>query len=139
MKNFLPIYANAAKLRAMGNAYIVESLERAGLTAVVPSHGDVMKLLFENGACNMSELARRVGRTKSTMTVLVNKLEKEGYVRKISDPEDSRGVLVELTSKGQALEPIFEDISNGLEEKIAAKLNPKEMQVLDDLLKQCVE
>lgn len=73
------------------------------------------------------------------MTVLVNKLEKEGYVRKISDPEDSRGVLVALTSKGQALEPIFEDISNGLEEKIAAKLNPREMQVLDDLLKKCVE
>ena len=86
MKNFLPIYANAAKLRAMGNAYIVESLERAGLTAVVPSHGDVMKLLFENGACNMSELARRVGRTKSTMTVLVNKLETKGMCEKFQIP-----------------------------------------------------
>ena len=48
MKNFLPIYANAAKLRAMGNAYIVESLERAGLTAVVPSHGHSERNLFQN-------------------------------------------------------------------------------------------
>ena len=54
--NFLPIYANAAKLRASGNAYIVESLEKAGLKGIVPSHGDVLRHLFNKGqlfSCNI--------------------------------------------------------------------------------------
>lgn len=139
MKNYLSIFANVAKLRAMGNAYIVESLEKAGLKGIVPSHGDVMKLLFEKGACNMSELARGVKRTKSTMTVLVDKLEKEGYVRKSIDPEDSRGVLVELTEKGRALEPVFDRISKGLNELVANRLTHEEVIALNRLLQKCTD
>ena len=137
--NFLPIYANAAKLRASGNAYIVESLEKAGLKGIVPSHGDVLRHLFNKGPCNMGELARSVKRTKSTMTVLIDKLEKEGYVQKSPDPVDSRGVLVELTEKGTALEPVFEQISQGLFEKLTSKLTNQELETLNRLLQKCVE
>ena len=137
--NFLPIYANAAKLRASGNAYIVESLEKAGLKGIVPSHGDVLRHLFNKGPCNMGELARSVKRTKSTMTVLIDKLEKEGYVQKSPDPVDSRGVLVELTEKGTALEPVFEQISQGLFEKLTSMLTNQELETLNRLLQKCVE
>ena len=138
MKNYLSIFSNAAKLRAMGNTYIVDSLEKAGLKGIVPSHGDVLMLLFEKGACNMSELARGVKRTKSTMRVLVDKLEKEGYVSKSADPSDSRGVLVELTEKGRALEPVFHNISKGLNELVAKKLTREEIVFLDQVLQKCV-
>lgn len=139
MKNYLPIYANASKLRSMGNAYIVRSLEKAGLKGIVPSHGDVMNLLFRKGICNMTELAQEVRRTKSTMTVLVDKLEREGYVSKKTDPDDSRGVLVELTAKGRALEPVFQDISDGLNELIADRLSKEEIDQLNALLQKCVD
>ena len=89
MKSYLSIFSDAAKLRAKGNAYILASLERAGLKGIVPSHGDVMVQLFMKGACNMGDLARSVKHlarsvklSKSTVTVLVDKLEKAGYVRK---------------------------------------------------------
>ena len=70
----------------------------------------------------MSELAKQVHRTKSTVTALVEKLERNGYVLRIPDPEDSRGVLVRLTDKGRALEPAFEAISNGLQRLITERL-----------------
>lgn len=139
MKNYLPIYANASKLRSMGNAYIVRSLEKAGLKGIVPSHGDVMNLLFRKGICNMTELAREVRRTKSTMTVLVDKLEREGYVAKRPDPDDSRGVLVELTAKGRDLEPVFQQISDGLNELISNRLSKEEIKQLNTLLQKCVD
>ena len=87
----------------------------------------------------MGELARSVKRTKSTMTVLIDKLEKEGYVQKSPDPVDSRGVLVELTEKGAALEPVFEQISLGLFEKLTSKLTNQELDTLNRLLQKCVE
>ena len=87
----------------------------------------------------MGQLARCVKRTKSTMTVLIDKLEKEGYVRKSSDPTDSRGVVVELTEKGYALGPVFEQISNGLAEQLLTRLTQEELETLNRLLKKCVQ
>ena len=72
MKSYLSIFSGAAKLRAKGNAYILASLERAGLKGIVPSHGDVMVQLFTKGACNLGDLARCVKRSQSSVTVLVD-------------------------------------------------------------------
>mgnify|MGYP003004385347 CR=1 FL=1 len=83
-------------------------------------------------------LAKQVHRTKSTVTALVEKLERNGYVLRIPDPEDSRGVLVRLTDKGRALEPAFEAISNGLQRLITDRLSEEEAALLDRLLDKCV-
>ena len=123
------IFSHASRLRESGNRFILAELEKVGLSDIAPSHGE---------ACNMSELAKQVHRTKSTVTALVEKLERNGYVLRIPDPEDSRGVLVRLTDKGRALEPAFEAISNGLQRLITDRLSEEEAALLDRLLDKCV-
>ena len=123
------IFSHASRLRESGNRFILAELEKVGLSDIAPSHGDT---------CNMSELAKQVHRTKSTVTALVEKLERNGYVLRIPDPEDSRGVLVRLTDKGRALEPAFEAISNGLQRLITDRLSEEEAALLDRLLDKCV-
>ena len=86
----------------------------------------------------MGELAKQVRRTKSTVTALVEKLERNGYVLRMPDPADSRGVLVRLTDKGRALEPAFEAISSGLQRLITDRLSKEEAELLDRLLDKCV-
>lgn len=132
------VFSNAARLREMGNAFITAELKKAGLRGLAPSHGDVLACLLACEACHMSELARQVRRSRSTLTALVEKLEKHGYVRRAVDPEDSRGILVALTAKGRALRPVFEAVSQGLEQMIAQKLKPEEADELDRLLTKCV-
>lgn len=85
------IFSHASRLRESGNRFILAELEKAGLGDIVPSHGDILVRLLSCEACNMSELARQVRRTKSTVTTLVEKLERNGYVLRMPDPEDSRG------------------------------------------------
>ena len=119
------IFSHASRLRESGNRFILAELEKVGLSDIC-------------GACNMSELAKQVHRTKSTVTALVEKLERNGYVLRIPDPEDSRGVLVRLTDKGRALEPAFEAISNGLQRLITDRLSEEEAALLARLLDKCV-
>lgn len=135
----LSIFSNAAKLRALGNAFVIDSLEKVGLKGIVPSHGDLLKQLFDKKVCSMTELARSIGRTKSTVTVLVEKLEREGYVCRVPNESDSRGVLVQLTEKGLALKPVFEGISDGLVALVSQKLSTEEAAILDKLLRKCVD
>lgn len=47
-----------------------------------------------------SELARRIGVTRATMTQFIDALEKNGLVERTSDPKDRRGMLVQLSASG---------------------------------------
>lgn len=49
-----------------------------------------------------SELAKRTGVTRGTMTQFIDAIEKDGFVRRVEDPKDRRGMLVELTEAGEA-------------------------------------
>lgn len=133
------IFANAARLREMGNAYILEELRKAGLSELSPSHGDILACLLAQDACLMGELAKQVHRSKSTMTALITKLEQCGYVERIADDRDSRSVRVRLTARGAALRPVFEQVSTGLEQLLAGRLSLRELDMLDRLLGRCLE
>ena len=54
-----------------------------------------------NEALPLSDLAARQHCVRSNITQLVDRLEKDGLVRRRPDPEDRRSVLAELTPAGQ--------------------------------------
>ncbi len=132
------IFHYVSRLHKKGHAYIVQELERAGMTGVVPSHGDILARLFARESCTMSELARLIGRSKSTSTVLVEKLERHGYVQRVQNPEDLRSLKVRLTDKGRAFRPAVERISSGLNALLEERLSSKELDELERLLARCV-
>lgn len=63
----------------------------------------VLDALVENGApLPLSRLAGKLACVKSNVTQLVDRLEAEGLVRRVSDPTDRRSVLAEITPEGAA-------------------------------------
>lgn len=132
------VFSYAARLRKMGYDYILSELGNAGLVDIVPSHGEILLYLLEAGTLRMGELTRKVRRTKSTVTVLVAKLARAGYVERRPDPADSRSTLVSLTEKGQNLRPAFEAISDGLDNMLRQRLSDGELAELSSLLKKAV-
>ena len=135
--HYRSIFAYASRLRSLGNELIVDGLRQRGADGIVPSHGDIVHVLLHTESCSMSELARRIGRTKSTVTVLVRKLEQAGYVRRERDASDARGVRISLTVRGKALEPAFQEISDRLESLIRERLSDDEAVRLEELLAKC--
>jgi DNA-binding MarR family transcriptional regulator len=51
----------------------------------------------------ITELAAREGVTQPGITILVNRLQERGWVRRDGDPADARVVLVSLTPEGSAV------------------------------------
>ncbi|GAA1952720.1 MarR family winged helix-turn-helix transcriptional regulator [Amycolatopsis minnesotensis] len=51
----------------------------------------------------MNELATLLGSTKSRLSHQVGRMETDGYLRRVKDPEDRRGVVAELSPEGMAL------------------------------------
>ena len=113
---------------------IIQELKKRGVEGIVPSHGGIMMLLFDGEEYTMQELARRIHRTKPTVTVLVEKLEAFGYVERRKSDEDGRITLLRLTEKGQALQTIFREISEVVNQRVYAGFSEEEAEDVERLL-----
>jgi DNA-binding MarR family transcriptional regulator len=64
----------------------------------------LMILRREKNKClSPSELAKRTSVSRGTMTQFVDAIEKDGFAVRIDDPNDKRGMLVQLTEKGETV------------------------------------
>lgn len=67
---------------------------------------DVMSALARNpDGLNMSEISKQLRVSNGNVTLVVDKLAKEGLALRIAIPDDRRANLVRLTSKGQKVPP----------------------------------
>lgn len=72
----------------------------------------VIKIIGMEGEVMPSTIGNYIGMDKSSLTRMVDDLEKKGMVVRKSDPEDRRRVLVSLTDKGQECCKYFDEIIN---------------------------
>ncbi len=62
----------------------------------------------------MGELSERINRDKSTTTVLVRKLEKDGFITGEADTTDKRSRIIFLTEKGKQFNATAHELSKEL-------------------------
>ena len=128
-----------SKVHEKGNRFIVEELKNNGAGGLVPSHGDILVCLYKNGKMTMKDIANCIHRTKPTVTVLVDKLEKLGYIKREASDEDSRSTNIVLTQKGEDFKVIFEKISKELNKMLYKNLSPEESELIEKLLRKVQE
>jgi len=77
-------------------------LEELGLT--MPQAMLLHHLAADGGRRSARELGRECDMLASTATGVIDRLERDGYVRRERDLDDRRVVWVQLTDKGEALQ-----------------------------------
>lgn len=82
------------------------------------------------------ELAEMSELSSGAMTSRLDRLEKAGLVKRLADPNDRRGVLVELTKKGQKKWLESAGAEAAREALIGAVLNDHEKEQLNSLLRR---
>ncbi len=125
-----------SKIHEKGNRFIIDELKNNGAEGLVPSHGDILVCLYKNGKMTMKDIADCIHRTKATVTVLVDKLEKLDYLKREVSEKDSRYTNIVLTQKGEDFKPIFEKISNDLNKMLLKNLSENESLLLEELLQK---
>ena len=82
------------------------------------------------------ELAKLSELSSGAMTNRLDRLEKAGLVKRLPDPDDRRGVLVELTKAGQGKWLESTGAEAAREALIATALNKSEKEQLNSLLRR---
>ena len=95
-----------------------------------------LEILGTHKALRMKELAARMGVTTGTLTVLADRLEKAGMIRRKPHEADRRSILVELTAQGHTIFQEHDELHNQLTQDITANLTDKERLNLATILEK---
>jgi MarR family 2-MHQ and catechol resistance regulon transcriptional repressor len=68
---------------------------------ITVSQFGVMEALLHLGPLNQSSLGRKLLKSGGNITMVIDNLEKVGWVRREPDPSDRRSLLIHLTRKGK--------------------------------------
>lgn len=138
MTNINAIIATISNIQNNANKLIIEELKKHNLEGLAPSHGDILILLYKSeDGIPMNKITNAINKDKSTVTALVNKLEKMELLEKFKSQTDSRSTLVKLTKKGLDTKPIvMENISTKLLEITYKNFSLKEKEDVCKLLEK---
>jgi len=115
------------------HAHIIEHIERdlAEQRRVPLTTYDVLIALFEapEHKLRLGELTNKIILTKSGITRLVHRLEREGLITREKSEEDRRGAYAVLTTEGEAqLRQAWPVYARGIKEYFVAALSEEEVQ-----------
>jgi DNA-binding MarR family transcriptional regulator len=98
------------------------------------SDGRCLDVLEERGPIAAGELAAATGLSPGAITTLVDRLEEDGFVRRVRDAADRRRVLIELTESARA---VIDDVYGPLVEgdPWIRELDAEQLTLIRDFLR----
>ncbi len=113
--------------------YLKNTLAGEGVR-ITPAQAGILFLLDQEQGQNMTALSRVLAIDNSTMTGLVNRLEKRGFVRRVSGPSDRRISRIFITPEGAAEVDRAKAVINRVNQEITAGFSQEEARVFKRVL-----
>ena len=148
MESILPDDPGTAPHRGRLNRAVKESLRDLGAQLSLLNHGvgarldlkgtdlECLDLITRYGPLSPSALARRAGLHPATLTGILDRLERGGWIERGRDPSDRRGVVVQA-ARGRGAEVLrlylVDSGMNTAMDQICAGYEDKDLQLLSRL------
>ncbi len=113
------------------HAYFRDHLSPYNLT---PQQFSLLAFLWQEDCLSQAQLAQRSDIDRTTLSGLIDRLEKQKLVTRQPRPGDRRAYLVALTEEGEALQNILAPVAMNMRQHICANLQPGEYEQLCGLL-----
>ena len=110
-----------------------------GVEHVRPAYLSVLLSLYIEDGLKVVELARRAGLETSTMTGLLDRMERDGLVVRSPDPLDRRAYRINLTEEGRRVKKPVAKTTQKILDKVFAGISPEELDQTAGLLRRVLE
>ncbi len=127
---------NLGKVMRRVHGYYQTRLAPFGLT---PSQYFVLGVLWHEEGITLSDLGDRVAVDASTLTGIVDRMEREGLVQRRPDPEDRRAIRVLLTDRAREIGPQVLTFADELDAELRAGVAEEDMETFERVLQKLAE
>lgn len=110
-------------------------VRKSGLS---PAQMHTVEIIGHHKRLRMKELAEKMGITTGTLTVMIDRLEREGLVVRQPHPTDRRSYVIELTDSGREQFEEHHQMHCLLTAELTASFDDSELDGLKDYLERLV-
>jgi DNA-binding MarR family transcriptional regulator len=126
-------------LRELGNQLRMLNYNISGKLAMKDIDLDCLDIISRHGPLSPSALSRRTGLHPATLTGILDRLEKAGWISRERDPADRRAVLIRSErTRGAEIFSLYAEM-NGSVDDICDTYDDTELAVLAGFLRRCVD
>ncbi|MEZ5005953.1 MAG: MarR family transcriptional regulator [Bacteroides graminisolvens] len=123
------------KVSAAINRKLYRNFRLNGLE-MTPEQWTVMIYLWEKDGVSQQELCNATFKDKPSMTRLIDNMERQHLVVRISDKKDRRNNLIHLTKTGKDVEPQARIVVSKTLKEALQGIEVKDLQISQDVLKK---
>ena len=103
------------------------------------ARGRIIFALLGTDGVAIKVLCEKTSLDKSTLTGILNRLERDGYIEKISDENDKRSTLIKLTGKEKDFIPKVDSVSTQMNEIFYKGFSDQEIDLFDSMMKRILD
>ncbi|MCM1488702.1 MAG: MarR family transcriptional regulator [Firmicutes bacterium] len=105
-----------SKIKQIQGRQFEKLLVKHGISEFNGAQGRILFVLWEEDCIAISELSRKTGLAKTTLTGMLDRLEAAGYIQRIYDPSDRRTVRIKLTNNAADMREKYCEVSEEMNE-----------------------
>ena len=107
---------------------------------ITPSQYGILNCLWINdGTCLPRQIAELLCLETSTVSGILDRMQKKDLIDRVINPENRREILVMITHKGEALKTPVLKIIDEVNEEVLKDFSPKETEFIRKSLRQIAE
>lgn len=109
-------------------------LSEHGIQEFNGAQGRILYVLWQSDNIPIVELSHKTGLAKTTLTSMLDRMEKSDLITRIVDSTDRRQIRIVLTPKARRLNTIYQQVSLQMSEIFYEGFSDEEIQVFETFL-----
>ena len=109
-------------------------LSHNGLSDLAGARGRVIFALWNEDNIPIKKLVERTSLDKATLTGIIDRLERDGYVKRIPSPDDKRATLISRTGKDEIFKSKIPEVSKQQNKLFYKGFSTSEIKDFEDYL-----
>ncbi len=103
------------------------------------AQGRILFVLWQEDHLPIHQLSQMTSLYKTTLTSMLDRLEKKGYLRRVLDPNDRRQVRIVLTEKATAMRDRYQSVSAQMNEIFYRGFSEEEITRFENALAKALK
>ena len=99
------------KIKQLGDRIFEKVLTEKGIDAFNGAQGRILYVLWQQDGIPIKVISDRCGLAITSLTTMLERMEKQGLIRRVQDEKDKRKTLLYLTEKTKALKNDYAAVS----------------------------